>query len=231
MSASAGPDIITDGLVLCLDAGNRDSYPGSGTVWRDLAGRGLNGTLTNGPTFNSNNGGSVVFDGVNDYVNLGDLDLSSSFTLSLWFKGSTTQPDTFCGLFNKSNSSNFGNWGLYGDANSSYVRFGFYNTSSSQREVSNSSFNDIKANIWVNYVGTYDFSNLRLYRNGIQIASAAESSTPENNNNTASIGYRVAGNDFAYSGLVSIASIYNRALTPQEVLQNYNATKGRFGLA
>ena len=63
------PRIITDGLVLCLDAANRQSYPGSGTVWTDLAGSN-NGTLTNGPTFSSANGGSIVFDGVDDFIEL-----------------------------------------------------------------------------------------------------------------------------------------------------------------
>jgi len=104
------PRIITDGLVLCLDAGNPKSYPGSGTTWTDLSGNGNNGTLTNGPTYNSGNLGSLVFDGVNDYVNLGDLDLPAPFTLSIWFKGNTTQSQQYCGLLNKSSSTNFGAW-------------------------------------------------------------------------------------------------------------------------
>jgi len=221
---------VRNGLVLYLDAGNPLSYPGTGTTWTDLSGNGNNGTLTNGPTYNSSNGGSIVFDGVNDYVNLGDLDLPASFTLSIWFKGNTTQSQQYCGLLNKSSSTKFGAWGLYGDINSSYVRFGFVNTSNSQREISNSSFNDIKANTWVNYVGTYDFSNLRLYRNGIEIASAAETTTPVSTNDTASIGYRVAINNYAYAGLVSSVKIYNRALTASEVQQNFNALRGRFGI-
>ena len=64
-----GPNIIKDGLVLTLDASSQRSYPGSGTTWYDLSGNGNNGTLTNGPTFDSGNGGSIVFDGTNDYVN------------------------------------------------------------------------------------------------------------------------------------------------------------------
>ena len=226
MSSVGGPRIVKDGLVLYLDAGNKNSYS-SGSTWYDLLNT-YDGILTNGAQFDSDM--SISFDGSNDYVNLGDLDISSSFTLSIWFKGNTTQTSQFCGLFNKSNSNNFGNWGLYGDSSSTYVRFGFVNTSNSQREISNSSYSDIKSNTWVNYVGTYDFSNLRLYRNGIQIASKSESTTPISNNEIASIGYRVAANNYAYSGLVSNASIYNRALSPQEVIQNYNAMKNRFGL-
>ena len=60
------PKISTDGLVLALDTANRKSYPGSGTVWNDLSGNGNNGSLINGPTFNGANGGSIVFDGVDD---------------------------------------------------------------------------------------------------------------------------------------------------------------------
>jgi len=230
MALAHSPKIITDGLVLALDAGNTKSYPGSGTTWTDLSGNGNNGTLTNGPTYSSDDSGSIVFDGVNDYVNLGDLDLPAPFTLSIWFKGNTTQSKPYCGLLNKSSSGSFGAWGLYGDVNSSYVRFGFVNTSNSQTEISNTNFNDIKANTWVNYVGTYDFSNLRLYRNGIEIASAVETTTPTSTNDTASIGYRVALSGNTYAGLVSSVKIYNRALTASEIQQNFNALRGRFSI-
>ena len=62
-------NIVKDGLVLDLDAAKKDSYPGTGTAWNDISGNRNNGTLTNGPTFNSSNGGSIVFDGTNDYIN------------------------------------------------------------------------------------------------------------------------------------------------------------------
>ena len=77
MGVFAGPEVVEDGLVLALDAGNTKSYPGSGTTWTDLSGNGNNGTLTNGPTYSSSNGGSIVFDGVNDFV-----DISNSFQVS-----------------------------------------------------------------------------------------------------------------------------------------------------
>mgnify|MGYP006213918775 FL=1 len=85
MATLYNPNIVTDGLVLCLDAANKRSYIGSGTAWDDLAG-GNNGTLTNGPTFDAGNGGSVVFDGANDYINLGDgLDAKSGdYTFGSW---------------------------------------------------------------------------------------------------------------------------------------------------
>ena len=69
MSYSNGPTIVTDGLVLALDAGDRNSYPGSGTTWNDLAGSN-NLTLYNSPSFSSNNGGHFLFDGANDYMTI-----------------------------------------------------------------------------------------------------------------------------------------------------------------
>ena len=128
MAASAGPDIVEDGLVLYLDAGNEESYPGTGTTWKDLSGNGNDGTLTNGPTFSGDNTGGITFDGSNDYVDCGDIDITSSFTLSVWFKGNPTGHGNYCGILNKSNNNNFGNYGLYGDISSNYVRFGFLNT-------------------------------------------------------------------------------------------------------
>jgi hypothetical protein len=89
MALAHSPKIVTDGLVLCLDAGNPKSYPGSGTTWTDLSGNGNNGTLVNGVGYNSGNGGSLVFDGVNDRVTINassHTNLSSgNFTISSWF--------------------------------------------------------------------------------------------------------------------------------------------------
>ena len=73
MGVFAGPEIVEDGLVLALDAGNTKSYPGSGTTWTDLSGNGNNGSLVNGVGYNSGNLGSLSFDGVNDYVNFGNI--------------------------------------------------------------------------------------------------------------------------------------------------------------
>ena len=87
MATDYNPSIVTDGLVLCVDAANTKSYPGSGTTWTDISSKGNNGTLTNGPTFSSGNGGAIVFDGTNDYVDFGSqvANLSTS-TISFWIK-------------------------------------------------------------------------------------------------------------------------------------------------
>jgi hypothetical protein len=88
MSAIGGPATVTSGLVLELDAGNIKSYPTTGTTWFDKSGNARNGTLTNGPTFNTGSLGSIVFDGVDDYVSLGTFNGlgSTNRTISVWFR-------------------------------------------------------------------------------------------------------------------------------------------------
>ena len=88
MSSKGGPDINENGLVLHLDAANNKSYPGSGTTWTDLSGNDNNGTLTNGPTFNASNMGSIALDGTNDYIYRSSLSNfnSSTYTVLLWAK-------------------------------------------------------------------------------------------------------------------------------------------------
>ena len=230
MATNAGPKIIEDGVVFWVDAANRKSYPRTGTVWTDLTANKKTGTFSNMNTANfSNDGvGSLTFDGSNEQVNFGDIiDISSNYTLECWFKGSATQSTDYVGIFTKDSPSNFGNYGFFGNSSSSYVRFGFRDTSGVQREISNSNYNDIKSTLWVHYIGTYDFSSLILYRNGINIASSSFNTTPETNSDPLSIGNRYSNNRW-FTGHIAMCRIYNRALSASEVLQNYNATKWRF---
>ncbi len=79
-------NIVKDGLVLCLDAAKRDSYSGVGTDWNDISGFRNNGVLTNGPTFNTDNGGSIVFGGLDDYVLVPNISIGTkTFTIDTWF--------------------------------------------------------------------------------------------------------------------------------------------------
>ena len=100
------PPIVTNGLVLALDAGNTLSYVSGSTTWRDLSGNNNSGSLVNGPTFNSVNGGSIVFDGSNDYVEISPVNASSQFTLNFWIKciqtGSVGNTN-YSGIINKFN--------------------------------------------------------------------------------------------------------------------------------
>jgi hypothetical protein len=97
MACSGGPDGISDGLVLALDAANKVSYPGSGTGWYNLSGTIQSGSLINGPTFNGGNGGSIVFDGVDDYVDISSAKLfaTNKFSLGFWIKV-TSFTGTYC---------------------------------------------------------------------------------------------------------------------------------------
>ena len=106
MGLAHSPRIVTDGLVLCLDAASKRSYPGTGTVWADLKG-GNNGTLTNGPTFDAGNGGSLTFDGTNDYVEIAN---SSQFhnqrmTASIWINPQTVNTSNYTHLFWKKHTN------------------------------------------------------------------------------------------------------------------------------
>ena len=233
MSANANPDIVTDNLVLCLDAGDRKSYPGTGTTWTDRSGNGYNGTLVNGPTFDSGNGGSIDFDGVDDNVNLGNdssFDLTSEFSLEIFFFGGSGI-DSYGGLLNKAGDGNFGNWGIYGDGSNDYIRFGYRSTNGSQVEINASSYSDISTEAWVHYLGVFSGTSLYLYRNGALVSSSGVSAshqTPQTNSYDAAIGRRLANSGYEVDFKVSIAKVYNKALTSDEVLQNFNATKSRF---
>ena len=116
MAVAGGPNIVEDGLVLALDAANKKSYPGSGTVWSDLSGNSNDGTLTNGPTFSSNNSGIFSFDGANDIV-VGPATVNSlsstTMTISIWTNpNSTTQRNTLLSKWGRSSLGNF-SWLLF----------------------------------------------------------------------------------------------------------------------
>ena len=233
MGFSRGPKIVTDGLVFAVDIGSKKSYPGSGTTVYDLSNNN-NGTLTNGPTFNSMNNGVLEFDGANDrltFTHNSEFDVSGPFTIDLWFYGGSGV-DTYGGLFNKSGNGNFGNWGLYGDSGNRYVRFGYVSTNGSQRECSNSNYSDIDTVGWYYYCGTYDGSTLKLYRNGVQIASNNVTSThqtPATTTTDVGFGYRPGSSAYEVNYKIGTARLYNhKALSAEEVLQNYNSTKSRF---
>lgn len=241
--------IVTDGLVLNLDATNINSYPGSGTSWNDTSFYRNNGTLTNGPTFLRERGrGSVVFDGVDDLTLFsgGNFnyapEISGSVSLEIWiyptgpFGSYTAEPPTInlSGFLGQGYFGGSTGWGLGMTATSTtrYWAFQVRNMGTTVMPVSeNLAFN---LNTWYHVVGSFnrnDFS--RVYVNGNLITSA--SSAPLNgltitpNTNDAAIGR--GGYLPFYSGCrISVARIYNKALSQTEVQQNYNAIKSRFGL-
>jgi hypothetical protein len=228
MALAHSPSITTKGLVLYLDAANSKSYPGSGTAWLDVSGNARNGTLTNGPSYNSSNGGSIVFDGVDDYVN------GSSFTpnitnktLSGWVKlSSTTQQGG--GLINlQSDSGGTFDAIVYNETDNGWGFGSDFGNRTGWSGVKETSTTD-----WVNIVATYENLNYRMYRNGTLIFTLTSFNALNFNFSSKSlIGYRHTGGGSAFlSGNISQASIYNRALSAAEILQNFNAMRGRFNV-
>ena len=232
-----GPHIIQDGLVLALDAASPRSYPGSGTTWFDLV-NSNNGTLTNGPTFNSGNEGYFSFDGTNDYVNgpatnsvIGDN--RATITLSAWVKITGTSAaylfnckrsdsfSTLVGLTANYNTSGGGSPGLLGalvrrvdnSTHTWYAYDGDYD-------------ND---GIWHNVVFTATGTTNVLYIDGIS-RSTNNLGMQTVSGNTGPITVGSFGNSSWTNGNIACVKLYTRDLSADEVLQNYNALKSRFGL-
>jgi hypothetical protein len=231
MSYQNGPKIVTSGLVLCLDAGNPKSYPGSGTIWTDLSRNNNNGALTNGPTFNSVNAGTVVFDGSNDYVTLARpsaIVTGGSISIVIWAKWTstgTTVSTIQCLLDNNHTGNPLQGFYIQDRPDlSKFLTFGVRPQANSA--ISTFQVGDGK---WRHIVGTNDGTTSRLYIDGSLNGSFTESgglSTVQANIN---IG-RSEGFGRYLNGNISQVLLYNRALTAAEVNQSYTATKGRFKL-
>jgi hypothetical protein len=219
--------IVQSGLVLNLDAGASTSYPGSGTTWTDLTGNSNTGTLTNGPTYSSANGGSIVFDGTNDYVTLG-TSLTNGYiniTVSAWFYAVA---DT--GRQDIVTKYPFGNgWLLY--YSNTTNNFGVDGRESEAQYFSNVTTNTYAVNNWYNVVFTKNTTNWRLYINSLLDCNNTNGNgtTSFNNAGILAIGSLPANSDYA-KGNIAQVSIYNRALSAAEVSQNFNALRNRFGI-
>jgi hypothetical protein len=224
MAYFTGPNIVTDGLVYAVDAGSERSYPGTGTTVTDLVGS-SNGVLENGVGFDSANGGSWSFDGVDEYITLpfnSSLDVDyltvQVFIKSTFAIGPNSRHYVFSGLSHR--------WAIIVDE-ANTLRW-YVNTTAGVSEITwvDSS---VSEDVWMDITCTFSGSKSRIYVNGVSVASASHTGTIQ----TASTYGRLMdylGNGFETEGLASIFRIYNKALTDAEVLQNFNAQKSRFGL-
>ena len=233
----AGPRIVSDGLVLYLDAANPNSYNFSTPLtWRDISGNINNGTLTNGPTFSNANTGSIVFDGVDDYVGRNTaLNVGSNFSVFAWVKPGAI--DVRNGIVGNSYlySSGVG-WLLSTATNYGGTLDTFFISVGSDNAYRTADNSSITLNAW-NYMGgivTNGGQDIKLYVNGVETSylaggiltsNAVTYTTPQ-----FYVGRRVDSAPESFIGSIATTQIYNRTLSPQEILQNYNATKGRFGL-
>jgi hypothetical protein len=233
MSFNYSPKIVTDGLVLCLDAANTRSYVSGSTAWNDLSRGGNNGTLINGPTFNTGSGGNIVFDGVDDYVNLSNftINISLPFTISFW-SFLTTPISLYPEVITlKTNSTRPFEIAFSNEVSYRGITYGSPITVQRKNDILLSNY----INKWTQVVLSYqggdpnNSSNFTLYDMGV--ISPTTDSSPYGNiaNNSTLCGSTGAGIHW-FKGNLSQTSVYNRALSAQEVLQNYNATKGRYGL-
>jgi len=221
MSIEAPIKTISNGLVLHLDAANTKSYPGSGTSWRDLSSNGNNGTTSGTPTFSSANGGTIVFDGTDDYVNTNKLPSELSvydqdYTFSAWVYPTNLSSDkTIFGT----DQTTF-RTGLHLIFRSGAIYQGHYSSDFSAGTVS--------INNWYNIVYTFVKSSglATIYKNGVSQGSGTISSFLGTSN--VFIGRWANGNYFVGNG--AMYSIWNRPLSATEIRQNYDASKSRFGL-
>jgi len=230
MAFSYSPRIITNGLVLYLDAANTRSYPGSGTTWSDLSRSGNNGTLINGPTFNSANGGSIVFDGTNDYVQVNNT-TAASFTLNCWVRSTAN------GSSSPGQPAYFGSGIMWSDVSGAGNDFVLAMTGNvaawftGNPDVSINDTTPINTGAWFYLSATKDGpSGIKsIYINGQLRVSGSCNANVLNANSKINIGGNTLDGRY-YNGRIAQVAIYNKTLSSTEILQNYNATKTRFGL-
>ena len=239
MALAHSPSLVLPGLVLCLDAANPKSYPGSGTTWTDLSGNGNNGTLVNGVGYNSGNGGSLNFNYLDsEYVSFPSISSlqflnRSPYTLSAWvYPTRNPGANNWTGIFDREDSSigSRDGYNLYflGSAttNTFFTTERFVAGTNSNTSVTLNQ--SVSVNNWHHIVVTYDGTTLTLYRNGSSVGTPTTSTgNITNTSKTLTIGVR-GGNYFG--GNISQAQIYSRALTATEIQQNFNATRSRYGI-
>jgi hypothetical protein len=253
--------IVQSGLVLNLDAGVSSSYPGSGTTWTDLSGNGNNGTLVNGPTFSSDNGGNIVFDGVDDHITtpltMGDvISNTNKITATTWFRrtGDFTNFTIrdFVSNITGTTASNSFSMGIT-NFNGSYIPLialgGFGIIAPSSLIISLNEYiyyslsidytpNEQKWQVWI-VTSNGVWAQRGSATNNIFYDPLNGGIISENNISTANIPsanvitntFFLGRKDTNYSKIdMASIKIYNRFLEPTEIIKNFNATRGRFGV-
>ena len=238
---SGGPNIVTNGLILNLDAANTKSYISGSTSWVDLSRRN-NGTLVNGPTFSSLNGGSIVFDGVDDCVLLPQSTVNQTvgyYSFSVWVSFTTTRDSssTSNSMIMEAQNTLLGGVDNYLYALSNVTvagtngRIGFQTFN--PLSVLYSTTNNWIGGRWYNIVCTYNISNSKqsIYVNGVLENFTTIANCYFNTNTYFNLGaYTSPPRTWFFNGRIGRFDIYSKTLSDDEILQNYNAHKSRFGL-
>lgn len=238
MGVSGGPDVVTDGLVLALDAGNVKSYAGSGTTWVDLSGNNFSGSFTNGPTYSSENGGTIVFDGTNDYVNVSNPQLlnpaTGSFTIEYWCKMATTVGPASASCALEARGTNLYGFLCIAHINSGKMRLFVNDNVTPGQNVYECTTSPVQINVWNHQAMVVDrlSQQITFYYNGTQTGNKVTITDTGSIDPGAGYVYWVGGDKGGapMEGNLPILRQYSRVLSPQEIQQNFNATRGRFGV-
>jgi len=225
MAFYRGPKIVTSGIQLYLDAADRNSYAGSGTSWNDLSGNANNATLVNGVSYVSSNSGALVFDGSDDYGTVSN-DMTSgtgNFAVSVWVYKTDTVENRYVWDFGS-------NGGTLVSGTSIAQGFRYYNPTTGVGSSLYTSGPVHAENTWYNIVISRISGTTYFYSNGSLVTSGADGGNIGTWGTTFSIG-RYGGGGYVHQGRISNILVYkNKGLTPNEVLQNFNAMRGRFGV-
>ena len=227
VSTISNNSIVLSGLALHLDAGNAASYPGSGTTWTDLSGNSNTGTLTNGPTYSSANGGAIIFDGSDDFVSLGRpaslaaLFGTSAVSVDFWVKRSANIGGQKIIFDSGSNEC------IQIDIISNQLAFLIITAGGATRSGRTST---LTQDVWYNFTGVYDGINITTYLNSTQRSLVATTGTISTDSGSFYIAQYPGVGAYYFPGGVAAVKIYNKALSSTEVTQNYNALRGRYGL-
>ena len=230
---SKASDIVTNGLVVHVDAANRSSYSGAGSTWFDLSGNNLNFTLTGSPTHSTNNGGYFTFNGSSQYANLAyDSKLNlTNWTVSIWVYLTST-PGNLDTIISRDYSGTPKTINYYIDCRTQF-QLGSYSdqTPNNDPNIKSTTTCASSVNVWKNICGTFDGSTMTIYVNGVSETSAAR--TWGGQTSTASglsIG-RLLPSPARYVDMrFSQAAVYSRALSSGEVSSNFNALRNRYGV-
>lgn len=242
MAFHYSPKIVTDGLILCLDAGNIKSYPLGGTAWSDISKMENNGVLTNGATFSSSNNGVITFDGIDDCVLLPQSTSNQTvgnYSFSLWVSFSNTMTSSHNSNYMLMEAQNT----LLGGTDNYLYMLSNSTVSGTNGRIGFQTFNPLSVlytttnnwigGQWYNIVCTYDISNSKqsIYINGVLENFTTIASCYFNTNTYFTLGsYTSPPRTWFFNGRIGRFDVYNKTLSDGEILQNYNATKTRFGL-
>jgi hypothetical protein len=224
MSSSAGPKIITDGIILNLDASDKKSFQGSGTLWNNRCGKKDKGTLTNAPVYNDVNGGFFQFNN-NTYITIPNDTIynTQTLTVEVWVK--------------TNNTNQRGVWFEKGNSTKQYALLQENATINWRIDIAGSPTNltvstatYMNTSNWYQVVGTYSSGFKRLYINGVLVNSASNSGTISTDALGITVGARGGGNGDNYNGNLAICKLYNVALTIDQIKHNFDATKSRFSI-